>query len=87
MEENVKSVLMWSADGVMSKEPVNAEEERSLIGIGRNMECLGSQAQANNKYGDAGECKKNKSCIYRTVDSRKQHAQEAFPKALRKLLQ
>lgn len=55
MEENVKSPLMWSADGVMSQEAVNNEEERSLIG--RNTERGQSQAQANNKYGDAGECK------------------------------
>ena len=55
MEENVKSPLMWSADGVTSQEAVNNEEKRSLIG--RNTERLGSQAQANNKYGDAHECK------------------------------
>ena len=55
MEENVKSPLMWSADGVMSQEAVNNEEERSRIG--RNTERVESQAQANNKYGDAGECK------------------------------
>lgn len=55
MEENVKSPLMWSADGVMSQEAVNNEEERSLIG--RNTERVESQAQANNKYDDVGECK------------------------------
>jgi len=36
---------MWS-DGVMSQEVVN-NEEKSLIG--RNMEHLGTQAQANNE--------------------------------------
>lgn len=55
MEENVKSPLMWSTDGVMSREVVNNEEERSLIG--RNMDRMGSQAPANNKYGDTGECR------------------------------
>lgn len=55
MEENVKSPLMWSADGVTSQEAANNEEERSLIE--RNTERLGSRAQANNKHGDAGECK------------------------------
>lgn len=55
MEENVKLPLIWSTDGVTRQEMVNNEEERSLTW--RNMDRMGSQAPANNKYGDTGECK------------------------------